>query len=269
MNHEASTSDVTPAAIASSARIEGEAQISDGVRVGEFSFVGSGVKIGPGCRIGHGVVIHPDTVLGEGIRVDDHAVLGKLPMRSPSSATTREKELDPLVLGDGCLIGTGAILYRGARLRRRVLVADLATVREDVNIGDRTIVGRGVTIENRCTIGRFVKLESECYITAYSTLEDRVFIAPGVVTSNDNFVGRTEERFRHFKGVTVRKGGRVGAGAILLPGIEIGEDALIGAGSIVTHDVGARQIAVGSPARYIREVPPEQLLKNQGWSDEV
>jgi acetyltransferase-like isoleucine patch superfamily enzyme len=256
-------------AIAETARIDSGAEVPSDTRIGEFTVIGPGVRLGSGCLIGHGVVIHPDTVLGEGIRIDDHAVLGKLPMRSPSSAVTHEKELDPLVLGDGCLIGTGAVLYRGARLRRRVLVADLATVREDVIIGDRTIVGRGVTIENRCSIGRFVKLESECYITAYSLLEDRVFIAPGVVTANDNFVGRTEERFEHFKGITVRRGGRVGAGAVVLPGVEIGEDALVAAGALVTRNVPPRQIVAGCPANFFREVPHEQLLEHQGWSDEV
>ena len=88
---------------------------------------------------------------------------------------------------------------------------------------------RGVTVENFCSVGRYCKLESECYITAYSTLEDRVFIAPGVVTSNDNFVGRTQERFKHFKGVTVKRGARVGAGTVTLPGVTIGEDALVAA----------------------------------------
>src|SRR5262249_26167071 len=149
-------------------------------------------------------------------------------------------------------------LYRGAKLGRRVLVADLATVREDVTVGDRTIVGRGVTIENQCSIGRFVKLESECYLCAYSTLEDRGFIAPGVVTSNDNFVGRTEERFKHFKGVTVKRGGRVGAGSVILPGVVIGEDALVAAGSVVTRDVAPRVIVLGAPARVVRDVPKEQ-----------
>lgn len=257
-------------AVAASAVVHPGAELGAGVRVGEHCVIEEQVRIGAGTVLGHGVVVRAGTVVGENIRIDDHAVLGKLPMRSPSSATTEDKELDPLVLGDGCLIGTGAVLYRGARLRRRVLVADLATVREDVLIGDRTIVGRGVTVENRCTIGRFVKLESECYIAAYSTLEDRVFVAPGVVTSNDNFVGRTEERFLHFKGVTVRRGGRIGAGAVILPGIEIGEDALVGAGAVVTQNVPKHWIVVGSPARrFLRDVPPEQLLQNQGWSDDV
>ena len=104
-------------------------------------------------------------------------------------------------------------------------------------------------------------------IAAYSTLEDRVFIAPGVVTSNDNFVGRTAERFKHFKGVTVRKGGRVGAGAVLLPGVTVGEDGLVAAGSVVTSDVPPRTIVRAAPARPWREVPVEQWLENQGWAD--
>jgi acetyltransferase-like isoleucine patch superfamily enzyme len=124
-----------------------------------------------------------------------------------------------------------------------------------------------VTVENFCTGGRYCKLESECYITAYSELEDRVFVAPGVVTSNDNFVGRTAERFKHFKGVTVRKGGRIGAGTVLLPGVVVGEDALVAAGSVVTRDVAPRTIVLGGPAKTLRAVPAEQLLENQGWVD--
>src|SRR5437867_10532451 len=161
-------------------------------------------------------------------------------MRAANSATTKEQELAALRLGDYCIVGTGVVLYRGAAIDSKVLMADLCTVRENVSIGRGTIVGRGVTIENFCTVGRYCKLESECYITAYSTLEDRVFVAPGVVTSNDNYVGRTTERFKHFKGVTIRRGGRVGAGAILLPGVTVGEDGLVAAGSRVTRDVPAR-----------------------------
>jgi serine O-acetyltransferase len=80
-------------------------------------------------------------------------------------------------------------------------------------------------------------------------------------------VGRTAERFKHFKGVTVRKGGRIGAGSVILPGIEIGEDGLVAAGSVVTRDVPPRTIVLGSPAKEWRKVPVEQLLENQGWSD--
>ena len=243
------------------------AALGAGTTVGEYCVIGADVRVGTGCRIGHHVVIHDGTVIGNDVRVDDHATLGKRPMKAANSATTSDQELPPLSLGDTCIVGTGVVLYRGARIDARVLMADLCTVRENVTIGRGTIVGRGVTVENVCTIGRYCKLESESYITAHSTLEDRVFVAPGVLCSNDNFVGRTAERFKHFKGLTVRKGARLGVGTVYLPGVTIGEDALVAAGSVVTRDLPARMIAMGRPAKPWRPVAPEQLLENQGWVD--
>ena len=250
-----------------SATVHPSATLGDGTTFGEGCVIGAGARLGRGCRIGHHVVIHDGTVIGDDVRIDDHATLGKRPMRAANSATTKEQELAPLTVGDTCIVGTGVVLYRGATIEARVLMADLCTVRENVSVGRGTIVGRGVTIENYCAIGRYCKLESEAYLCAYSTLEDRVFIAPGVVTSNDNFVGRTQERFKHFKGVTVRRGGRIGAGSVTLPGIVVGEDGLVAAGSVVTKDVPPRKIVVGTPARVWRDVPVEQLLENQGWVD--
>ncbi len=246
-----------------------DARIGHGTTYGDHCVFGANVIIGKDCRIGHHVVFHDDVVVGDGVRIDDHAVLGKSPMRAASSATTKDATYPPLAVGEGSIVGTGVVLYRGLTVGRKCLIADYATVREAVTVGDRTIVGRGVTIENECTIGRFVKLETECYITAYSIVEDRCFIAPGVVTSNDNFVGRSEERKKHFKGVTVKKGGRIGAGSVILPGRTIGEDALVAAGSVVTKDVPPRKVVMGSPARVLRDVPKDQLLESQGWSDEV
>ncbi len=102
------------------------------------------------------------------------------------------------------------------------------------------------------------KIQAEAYITAYSTLEEHVFIAPCVVTTNDNFMGRTEARHDLIAGPTIRRGARIGGGAILCPGIEIGEEAFVGAGAVVTKDVPPRVIVVGNPARVLRDVPDER-----------
>jgi UDP-3-O-[3-hydroxymyristoyl] glucosamine N-acyltransferase len=234
-----------------------------GTQFGHNVVICENVKIGRNCRIGHGVVIHPDTVIGDEVRIDDNSVIGKLPMKAALSAITKEQQLPPCVIEDGCIIGALAVIYRGCTLRSRVMVADLASVREDVEIGEYTIIGRGVTVENKVRIGKRCKVETEAYVTALSEIGDNCFIAPEVSFTNDNFLGRTKERFKYHKGVTLKRGARVGANATFLPGTCVGEDALVAAGSVVTRDVPARKIVCGTPARELRDVPPEQLLENQ------
>ncbi|MBN2543955.1 N-acetyltransferase [bacterium] len=247
--------------------ISNEAKIGSNFTTGYFVVVEDGAIIGDNVRIGHNVIIHADSVIGSNVAIGDNTVIGKLPMKAVRSATTSGKIPPAAEIGDDCTIGTNVVIYRGAKIGNKLLIADLATIREAVSIGDLTIVGRGVTIENECRIGKCCKLETNSYITAYSELGDYVFISPCVATSNDNFMGRSEERFKHFKGVTVKTGGRIGANSTILPGKVIKEDSMVGAGSVVTKDTIPGKIVLGNPAREFKEVPEDQLLKNQGWED--
>lgn len=230
---------------------------------GEFCVIGDDVKIGAGSIVGSHVVIYPGVTVGSSVRIDDAAIIGKQPMRAANSAVTKEQQLEPTRIGNNSIIGTHVVIYAGAAIGQKVLIADLSTVRENVSIGDFTIIGRGVAVENFCKIGSYCKLETNVYLTAYSELADRVFMAPCVATSNDNYVGRTQERFKHFKGITVKRGGRVGLNSTILPGKVVGEDALVAAGAVLTKDAPDKKIVVGSPAKVFRDVPPEQLLENQ------
>src|SRR5213593_3244902 len=204
-------------------------------------------------------VVYPGTVLGEGVKVLEGAVVGKQPTLSPRSTAKRE-ELPPAELGDGTIVSTGAIVFAGTRVGARVILGDQSCVRERVVVGDDVVIGRGSLVENDTTIGALTKIQAHAYITAYSTLEDNVFIAPCVITTNDNFMGRTEKRHGLVKGPTIRRGARVGGGAILCPAVEIGEEAYVGAGAVVTKDVPPRTVVVGNPARVLREVAAEELL---------
>jgi acetyltransferase-like isoleucine patch superfamily enzyme len=206
--------------------------------------------------------VYPGTVLGEGVKVLENAVVGKQPSLSPRSTAKREP-LPPTEIGDGTIVSTGAIVFAGTRIGARVVVGDQACVRERVDVGDDVVIGRGVLVENDATIGALTKIQAEAYITAYSTLEDHVFIAPCVVTTNDNFMGRTEQRHALIKGPTIRRGARIGGGVILCPGVEVGSEAFVGAGAVVTKDVAPGVVVVGNPARVLRAVSPEELLENQ------
>jgi acetyltransferase-like isoleucine patch superfamily enzyme len=208
-------------------------------------------------------IVHPGTVLGDGVKVLEYAVVGKQPALSPRSTASREP-LPPAEIGDGTIVSTGAIVFAGTNVGARVILGDQSCVRERCAIGDDVVVGRGSLVENDTTIGALTKIQADAYITAYSTLEDNVFIAPCVVTTNDNFMGRTEKRHELVKGPTIRRGARVGGGAILCPGVEIGEEAFVGAGAVVIRDVPARKLVVGNPARVLRDVNEDELLENAG-----
>jgi acetyltransferase-like isoleucine patch superfamily enzyme len=205
-------------------------------------------------------IVYPGTVIGEGCQIFDYAVVGKQPTLSLRSTAKRE-ELPPLELGAGTIVSTGAVVFAGTTVGERVVVGDQACVRERCTIGDEVVIGRGSLVENDTSVGALTKIQAHAYITAYSLLEENVFIAPCVITTNDNFMGRTEKRHELVKGPTIRRGARIGGGAVLLPGIEVGEEAFVGAGAVVLRDVPARAVMVGSPARQIREVPDEELLK--------
>jgi acetyltransferase-like isoleucine patch superfamily enzyme len=204
-------------------------------------------------------IVYPGTVLGENVKVLEYAVVGKQPALSPRSTTKREP-LPPATIGDGTIVSTGATVFAGSTIGARVVLGDQSCVRERVTIGDDVVVGRGSLVENDTTIGAMTKIQAEAYITAYSTLEDHVFVAPCVVTTNDNFMGRTERRHELIKGPTIRRGARIGGGAIICPAVEIGEEAFVGAGAVVTKDVPPGKVVVGSPARVLRDVPDEERL---------
>jgi acetyltransferase-like isoleucine patch superfamily enzyme len=208
-------------------------------------------------------VVYPGTVLGEGVRVLENAVVGKQPSLAASSTAKRDP-LPPTTIGTGTVVSTGAIVFAGSTVGANCIVGDQSCIRERVTMADDCILGRGSLIENDTTVGAGTRIQAEAYITAYSTLEEDVFIAPCVVTTNDNYMGRTEKRKELMRGPTIRKHARVGGGAIICPGIEIGEEAFVGAGAVVTKDVPAGKVVVGSPARVLRDVNADELRSNGG-----
>jgi acetyltransferase-like isoleucine patch superfamily enzyme len=243
--------------------------IDDGAVIGEDFVHGAGVviehdvRIGRGVTLGNHVTVCCGTRIGDGVSVADLAVIGRKPKLAKSSTANATVDMPGLTIGEGCSIGSHTVLMSGSSIGARTIVGDNAGVRERCRIGDDVVVGRSVTIENDTTIGDRVKIQSGAYVTAYVVIEDDVFIAPMVVTTNDNYMGRTQERFKHMKGATIRRGARVGGGVHILPGIEIGEEAFVATGSVVTRDVPPRTLVMGVPARPVREVPAEELLENQ------
>jgi acetyltransferase-like isoleucine patch superfamily enzyme len=221
--------------------------------------LGGGVTLPDDVELGGHVVIHAGTIVGAGARLQDGAVVGK-PLALGMRSTASRSELPPAQIGAGATVCAGAIVAAGATIGDGAIVGDQAQVRERAVIGAGSVVGRGSGVDNDVTIGERVRIQTGCYITAFSTIEDDVFVAPGVTLTNDDTMGRHGPEYR-LRGATLRRACRVGGGAVLVPGVEIGEEAFVAAGAVVTEDVPARAVVMGVPARVVREVPEEDLLE--------
>jgi acetyltransferase-like isoleucine patch superfamily enzyme len=212
--------------------------------------------VGRDVVLGAGVVVHDDVVIGDGVIVQDGAVLGKASVVSARS-TAPAGAGEPLVIEPGARILAQAIVFAGARIGERAIIGDQAYVRERAVVGADSVVGRGSCVDNDVRVGERVRIQTDVYVTAYSLVEDDVFIGPRVIMTNDQTMARPGDDLR---GPMLRRACRVGAGAVLLPGVEIGEDAFVAAAAVVTRDVPPRTVVMGSPARVMREVPDAELL---------
>lgn len=240
-----------------STHIAESARIGEGCTLGHNVVILDDVEIGQGVYVGHNVVVHEGTRIGDGTFVDDGSVLGRMPRSGASARRKASQDLPPLEIGRNCVISVNVVLYRGTRIGNEVMVGDLASVRERNEVGDRSIIGRLVMVEPRTRIGVGVIVQTGTHITGDAIIEDEVFFGDEVSTSNDNAMRRGTGVYG---GPHVKWGARIGSNATLLPGVVIGEEAVVAAGALVGRDVPDRKIVMGVPARVVRDVPESDLL---------
>jgi len=218
------------------------------------------VHLGDGVLFGPNVCVEEGTRIGEASVVEMGAVLGKVPRLARTSSAAGQGSLSPLRTGVRVTVCANAVVYAGSVLGDEVIVGDQAQVRERTMIGPRTVIGRGSAIDNDVMIGARVKIQTNVYVTAFSVVEDDVFIGPGASTTNDDTMSRHPPNVP-LRGATLRRACRIGGSAVVVPGVEVGEEAFVAAGAVVTKDVPARAFMVGVPARQVREVADTELLE--------
>jgi UDP-2-acetamido-3-amino-2,3-dideoxy-glucuronate N-acetyltransferase len=221
--------------------------------------LGAGVELGEDVEIGGNVVIHAGTRAGNRVVIEDGAVVGKPPRLGKRSGAPREHP-SAAVIGDGAAILAGTVVFAGVELGPGAIAGDQSHLRERTVVGAETVVGRGSAIDNDVRVGERVRINTDCYLTAYSEIEDDVFIGPGVTTTNDHTMARHPPG-EALRGVRLRRACRIGGGAVLCPGVEVGEEAFVAAGAVVVADVPPRAVVMGVPARQVREVPDEDLIE--------
>jgi acetyltransferase-like isoleucine patch superfamily enzyme len=171
-----------------------------------------------------------------------------------------------LLIGDGVQVGAGTllgghlVLHAGVEIGEGARIGDHAQIRERAQIGAGATIGSFVSVDPEVCVGLRASVQTRCYLARGSTIEDDVFLGPGVTLANDDTMGR-HPAGEALKGPTLREACRIGAGVVVCPGVEIGEEAFVAAGAVVAADVPARAVVMGVPARAIREVPDEDLLE--------
>lgn len=176
--------------------------------------------------------------------IDEDVTLGYMTGRHIDDTT--------LSVGPGANLRSGTILYAGSTIGAGLETGHNVVIREENVLGDHVGVWGNSVIDYGCRIGDNVKIHTNCYVAQFTTLEDDVFLAPGVSIANDPHPFCAECTAEN--GPIIKRGARVGVNVTILPGVTIGEHALVGAGSVVSRDVPAGAVVYGNPARVHAQV---------------
>jgi UDP-2-acetamido-3-amino-2,3-dideoxy-glucuronate N-acetyltransferase len=217
-------------------------------------------QVGSNVTFGANVVVHDGVIIGDDVVIQDGAILGKRPKLAPTSGSAPVGD-DPLIIGDGAAICAQAIVFASAKVGAGSIVGDQSFIRERSTIGAGTVVGRGSAVDNDVVIGDRVRIQTSVYITGFSVVEDDVFVGPCAMTTNDDTMNRHDDSYA-LKGAILRRACRIGGGVVLTPGVEVGAEAFVAAGAVVTADVPPRGVVMGVPGRVVREVGEQDLLEN-------
>ncbi|MFN8435248.1 MAG: acyltransferase [Anaerolineales bacterium] len=189
-------------------------------------------------------IIYPN-IIWEGIyHLDPFCVVGQPFLGSENVETS---------IGDNAVIRSHSILYCGNRIGSNFQTGHGVMIRELNTIGDNVSVGTHSIIEHHVVIGNGVRIHSNVFIPEYCILEDECWIGPAVVMTNAMYP-RSKNVKENLAGAIIERGAKIGAGAVLLPGIRIGRNALVGSGAVVTHDVEENGVVVGNPSRLVNHI---------------
>ena len=164
-------------------------------------------------------------------------------------------------IGNNVRIGEGVIIEDGCSIGDNAFIGHNTVIRSGVKIGEHSIIGHLVMIESDTQIGEHTTIQSQCHITKFAMIEDRVFMGPKAMLINTHTISHGRGFKPELKGPHIGYAARIGSGSIIMPGVNVGENAVVGAGAIVTRDIPDREIWFGSPAGHKGSVPEKEIMK--------
>ena len=229
-------------------------QISENAKIAKTAVIHENVVVEEGVIIHDFVVLYPGTIVKKNAEIYDHCVIGKWPTTPGCTARSLKEEYGGTVIGENSILCPGIVLYAEVYIGKNVLLGDNCSIREGCHVGDFCIISRNVSVNYDTTIGNYTKIMDNSHITGNMTIGNHVFISVQVASTNDNAMGREGYSEEKIRGGVIEDYATIGAAANILPNVTIGKNAMVGAGSVVTKDVGANQVVMGVPARVVREL---------------
>ena len=237
--------------------IDSEVNLGEGCVVENFSVLSGSIKSGTRCFFGAGCKIQGPAQLGNQVFIGERTIVGfpnqhQILQFQIGKTRNPSESSESTVIGNNCIIRAGSVIYAGSELGDDVRMGHNVLVREQVKIGSNSMIGTGVTIDGDSVIGSKVSIQTNAYIPWRTRIEDNVFLGPHCILTNDKYTMRTPY---DLQGPIIRRGASIGAGAVILPSIEVGAEAVVGAGAVVTKDVEPKTIVYGVPAKPYASVP--------------
>jgi len=228
------------------------AVLGKGVSCGNSAVIAENAVIGNQCSIGSNSVIR-NSRIGDRVTIGDLVVLGILPLKKYDYRNVG-KDVEPLVVvGDECIIRSHSSIYAQTQLGQKVNCGHGVRIRECTFVGNGTSIGTNTQIEGFCRIGNNVLIHTNAHIGQFSELEDDTYLAPGTVLTNTPHPLCPVAK-QCLQGCVLRKGAKVSTNVTIAPRVVIGENALVGAGAVVTIDVAPNDLVVGMPAKRVKDV---------------
>ena len=228
--------------------------------------VAPGVVVPDDAQIAPYVTIYAGVELGSGVSIEQGAILGRSQQIDARSRSPRRAGEGVTSIGDGCRVGSNTVVVAGARIGRRSYLGDHVLVRETAVIGEEVMVGRGAVLSHDTTVGDRTRIQNDVLVGPWTYIAEDVLVAPRVTFVGDPTMGRRSADAVS-DGIVVRRACRIGIAAIIFQGVEVGEEAVIGAAAMVRADVAPHTVVVGIPARPLRAVGEEELLET--WRRET
>ena len=234
-----------------------------GIRIGAFAHVYPEATIGDNVRVGEGTIIRPGAIIDPNCFIGPYCMIGEPTARYYKAPD--EHRFAKTHIGANSVIRSYTIIYENVSIGEYFQSGHNTTIREDSTIGNHSSVGGASYVDCRVVIGNYARLHSNVLASEETVIEDFVWVYPYVVIACDKY-----PPMHRVRPVRIREYAQIGVQSTVLPGVEIGKNALVGAGSLVRADVPAERVVVGNPARdlgSVRDLRDDEGNQIYPWRD--